>query len=182
MRKLLDAGIQVFARRGYHAARVDDIVKAARTSHGTFYLYFANKEDLFQALVADVAEELAALRDSLGPVTPDDAGLAKLRAWLDRFAAMYEHYGPIIRTWTEAEVGTSDVGRLGTDVIGELAGALTEATTGRAAELDPTIASMALIAMVERLNYFVLSGQIDANRDQMVDTLAGVVHRVLFTP
>lgn len=182
MRKLLDAGIQVFARRGYHAARVDDIVKAARTSHGTFYLYFANKEDLFQALVADVAEELAALRDSLGPVTPDDAGLAKLRAWLDRFAAMYEHYGPIIRTWTEAEVGTSDVGRLGTDVIGELAGALTEATTGGAAELDPTIASMALIAMVERLNYFVLSGQIDANRDQMVDTLAGVVHRVLFTP
>ena len=42
MRKLLDAGMTVFERRGYHAARVDDIVKVARTSHGTFYLYFAN--------------------------------------------------------------------------------------------------------------------------------------------
>lgn len=55
-RRLLDAGIDVFARRGFHAARVDDIVKAAKTSHGTFYLYFSNKEDLFAALVADVAD------------------------------------------------------------------------------------------------------------------------------
>ena len=46
MRRLLDAGMRVFAERGFHAARVDDIVRAARTSHGTFYLYFANKEDL----------------------------------------------------------------------------------------------------------------------------------------
>src|SRR5690349_21936859 len=55
MRKLLEAGIKVFGRRGYHAARVDDIVKEARTSHGTFYLYFSNKEDLFRALLHDVA-------------------------------------------------------------------------------------------------------------------------------
>src|SRR6516164_10918740 len=53
LRRLLDAGLRVFARRGYHAARVDDIVRAARTSHGTFYLYFANKEDLLRALAVD---------------------------------------------------------------------------------------------------------------------------------
>ncbi|MGZ4756785.1 MAG: TetR/AcrR family transcriptional regulator, partial [Acidimicrobiia bacterium] len=39
MRKLLAAGSQVFAAKGYHATRVDDIVKVAETSHGTFYLY-----------------------------------------------------------------------------------------------------------------------------------------------
>src|SRR5205823_9576442 len=43
VRKLLDAGIEVFGTKGYFPARVDDIVKVARTSHGTFYLYFANK-------------------------------------------------------------------------------------------------------------------------------------------
>src|SRR6185503_19557856 len=51
--RLLEAGARVFAERGYHAARVDDVVKAARTSHGTFYLYFSNKEDLFRALAID---------------------------------------------------------------------------------------------------------------------------------
>ncbi len=49
MKRLLDAGMHVFAERGYHAARVDDIVRAARTSHGTVSLYFANKEALCTA-------------------------------------------------------------------------------------------------------------------------------------
>src|SRR6476661_2985020 len=69
-RRLLDAGVDVFATRGYHTARVDDIVKVAKTSHGTFYLYFSNKEDLFRALLTDVAEEVATLSDTLGPVGP----------------------------------------------------------------------------------------------------------------
>ena len=55
MRRLLDAGMRVFADRGFHAARVDDIVRAARTSHGTFYLYFTNKEDLLRALANESA-------------------------------------------------------------------------------------------------------------------------------
>src|SRR3954469_19835927 len=59
--RLLDAGATVFAKRGVHAARVDDIVKVAATSHGTFYLYFANKEELFHALAEKVAGELEAL-------------------------------------------------------------------------------------------------------------------------
>src|SRR5438094_8651889 len=79
MRKLLDASMVVFEKRGYHAARVDDIVKVARTSHGTFYLYFANKEDLFRALLADVAEEVRALSETLGPIGPDENGYRELR-------------------------------------------------------------------------------------------------------
>jgi AcrR family transcriptional regulator len=181
MRRLLDAGIEVFASRGFHAARVDDIVKAAATSHGTFYLYFANKEDLFAALVADVAEQVRALGEALGPIGPDEEGRRALRAWLAEFTGLYERYGPIIRTWTEAEVGPTAVGRLGTDVLGELAGAFAErARPGRGQRLDPQIAALALVAMIERFNYFVLSGQVDAHRDEMLDILADVVAKVLF--
>ena len=68
MQRLLDAGVEVFAARGYHAARVDDIVKVAQTSHGTFYLYFANKEELFRALAENVATEMRALADALPPI------------------------------------------------------------------------------------------------------------------
>jgi AcrR family transcriptional regulator len=180
MRRLLDAGVTVFASRGYHSARVDDIVKAAKTSHGTFYLYFANKEDLFQALLTDVADELAGLTASLGAIGPDDAGRAELRSWLARFADMYEHYGPVIRTWTEAELDSSEAGRIGTDVLGELTAALAERIEAIDTDVDPQLAAMATAAMIERFNYFVLSRQVEANRDEMLDTLAGVVHRALF--
>ena len=48
MQKLLEAGLAEFDENGFQAVRVDDIVRRAKTSHGTFYLYFANKEDLFK--------------------------------------------------------------------------------------------------------------------------------------
>ena len=54
-------------------------MKLAKTSHGTFYLYFANKEDLFRALAAEVADEMQALAESLGPLEPGPDGRAALR-------------------------------------------------------------------------------------------------------
>src|SRR6476661_7451551 len=117
MQRLLDAGVEVFAKRGYHAARVDDIVKVARTSHGTFYLYFANKEELFRALAGEVADAMRELAERLEPLRPEPAGRVELRAWIAQLGDLYEHYGPDIRAWTEAEIGGSEVGRLGTDVL-----------------------------------------------------------------
>jgi AcrR family transcriptional regulator len=183
MRKLLDAGVEVFASRGYHAARVDDVVKLARTSHGTFYLYFANKEDLFRALAGEVAQEMQALARDLGPLEPGPQGLAALRDWIERFAALYERYGPVVRAWTEAEIGSDEFGRLGTDVLSRFTVVLGQ----RIAEadppgLDPATAALALVAMLERLNYYVVSRQIQVERERMIDTLAHVTHATLFGP
>lgn len=177
MRKLLDAGIEVFARRGYHAARVDDIVKVAKTSHGTFYLYFANKEDLFRALAVDVTHEMAAVAADLPPLEPGANGRASLRAWLEQFADLYEHYGPVIRAWTEAEIGDSDFGRLGNDVLTGFARALADRIRELdRADIDPDVAALALVAMIERFNYYVLARQVQVSRDAMLDTLTRVVH------
>lgn len=167
--------------RGYHAARVDDIVKVAKTSHGTFYLYFANKEELFRALAEDVASEMRTCADELPTITPDADGAQALRTWLGSFADLYEHYGPVIRAWTEAEIGGSEFGRLGTDVLTEFTRVLVERVR-RAAPvgLDPVVTSIALVAMIERCNYYVLSQQVQIGRDAMIETLATVTHAALF--
>ena len=181
MRRLLDAGARVFATRGYHATRVDHVVRQARTSHGTFYLYFASKEDLFRALALDVVEELRAITDELGDVEPNARGLRELRDWVGRFVALGERHAPIIRAWTEAEVGASEVGRLGTELLGEVAitiAARVRASTGDG--VDPTVASMAVVAMVERFDYYLLSGQIDTPTEEVVDLLASVTYAGLF--
>src|SRR5216683_3252078 len=92
LRRLLDAGMVTFDKRGYHAARVDDIVKVAKTSHGTFYLYFANKEDLFRALLADVSDEMTLLSEQLPSIAPTKAGYDELRAWIGQFFDLYGRY------------------------------------------------------------------------------------------
>lgn len=42
---------EVFAKSGYHAAKVDDIVAAAGIARGTFYLYFEDKRAIFEEIV-----------------------------------------------------------------------------------------------------------------------------------
>src|SRR6185369_643244 len=48
---LLRAARDVFATKGYHDAKVDDIVALARVAKGTFYLYFHDKRSVFSELV-----------------------------------------------------------------------------------------------------------------------------------
>src|SRR5215472_11614170 len=58
LRNLLEAGLAEFDERGFQAVRVDDIVRRAQISHGTFYLYFSNKEDLFKALLRGALHDM----------------------------------------------------------------------------------------------------------------------------
>ncbi len=56
--QLLAAARDVFGERGYQAATVGAITSRANTAHGTFYLYFRNKQDAFAAVMASVTDEL----------------------------------------------------------------------------------------------------------------------------
>jgi AcrR family transcriptional regulator len=133
MRKLLDAGRAVFEERGFHAARVDDVVKAAQTSHGTFYLYFANKEDLFKALTLDALHDVEVIAAEFPHVTPDDAGRAALRDWVQRFCDIYATHATVIRILSQADVIGEDFFSDGLQLLFRLAEALTQGITGAAA-------------------------------------------------
>lgn len=49
--ELIDAAIDVFARKGYAAARMEDVARRAGVAKGTVYVYYKDKEALFQAAV-----------------------------------------------------------------------------------------------------------------------------------
>ena len=49
--QILAVARDVFARRGYHAAKIDEIVAAAGVARGTFYLYFQDKRTIFEEIV-----------------------------------------------------------------------------------------------------------------------------------
>jgi AcrR family transcriptional regulator len=179
MRRLLDAGMRVFADRGFHAARVDDIVRAARTSHGTFYLYFTNKEDLLRALATECGHEISALPETLGPVGPDAEGYLELRAFLGRFFGTYRRYGPVIRAWMEGHVEDREVGALGVQSFTDIATALDRriqesGAGGSAASIS------ALMALLERFAYFLVSRRLDFETDAMLDSVTHIVHRGFF--
>ncbi len=65
-REICAAALEVFAEKGFAAARLDEIARRAGVSKGTLYLYFKDKDDLFRAVVRDtIAPNIATIRDSL---------------------------------------------------------------------------------------------------------------------
>jgi AcrR family transcriptional regulator len=77
---IIAAGLDEFIARGFAATRLDDVAKRAGVAKGTIYLYFTDKEALFQELV----------RSALGPLisrmsAPPVAG-GSARAMLEGFA------------------------------------------------------------------------------------------------
>jgi AcrR family transcriptional regulator len=69
--EILEAALAVFAEKGFAAARLDQVAKAAGVSKGTLYLYFDSKEALFEAVVRSaivprLANAEALLRDHDG--------------------------------------------------------------------------------------------------------------------
>jgi AcrR family transcriptional regulator len=179
MRKLLDAGMRVFAERGFHAARVDDIVRAARTSHGTFYLYFANKEELLRALAIQCAQEMGALAGGLGEVSGDAAGAAELRRFLETFFSTYARFGPVLRAWMEGNVEDKQTSELGVAAFTDIAIALGVRMSDAGARGDPATVA-ALMALLERFAYFLVSRQLEFDTDALFDTVTLIVHRGFF--
>jgi AcrR family transcriptional regulator len=180
--KLLEAGITVFGERGFHAARVDDVVKVAETSHGTFYLYFSSKEGLFRALVADVTEEMRRLADELPPISSRRDGYEELRAWLGRFYDMYEHYDPVIRAWTETNNQSAELARDGALVLRRFISQLVRRVreVEPAAVGDPQVAALVMVSMVERASFYSVAGLVAVDREDLLDSLAGILHAGLF--
>ena len=52
-REICAAALEVFAEKGFAAAKLDEIARRAGVSKGTLYLYFKDKEELFRAVVRD---------------------------------------------------------------------------------------------------------------------------------
>src|SRR5271163_3964454 len=85
--RLLEAGLKLFANRGYAGTAVQDITEEARVTKPTMYYYFESKEGLFQALVDQAMEErLQLIRAAAPPDKPTVAQLTDIIAAITDFA------------------------------------------------------------------------------------------------
>jgi AcrR family transcriptional regulator len=185
MRKLLDAAMVAFDKRGYHATRVNDVVEIAKTSHGTFYLYFSNKEDLLRALVTEAAGETQKLYDALSTL-PAQGGAPQwedVHGWICAYSELWTRYAPLFRVWTDLatiDPELIDVIRSTFTVMsGALAKQIGPDSSGHI--IDPDAAGLATLAMLDRFHYLreFVGQPID---DVALETMTTMVYRALFDP
>jgi AcrR family transcriptional regulator len=63
---ILSAALDEFSTRGFEAARLDDVARRAGVAKGTIYLYFRDKESLFQELIRAMLTPLVGTIEALG--------------------------------------------------------------------------------------------------------------------
>ncbi len=56
-RHMLSSALELFAEKGYHNISMHKIAKKAEFAIGTLYKFFRNKEDLYKALVTEMATD-----------------------------------------------------------------------------------------------------------------------------
>ena len=191
--RLLQAALAEFDERGFQPVRVDDIVRRAQTSHGTFYLYFANKEDIFKALLSDALDDIQTITDEFPVVTRNEAGREALRQWVHRFCDVYAAHGPVIRALSQAEIVSEEVWGDGLQLLFRLAEAMTLGMTAAAkapqARQDgqgelaghAELTALACLMMLERVNY-LLSVEVKLPKDEMVDRITAIMFAAFHAP
>jgi AcrR family transcriptional regulator len=81
-RKLVKAGMRVFARDGFDAARIEDIAAEAGHTRGAFYANFKTKEDLFFALLEQEGiRRVTELREILAVCSSQENRIRALREY-----------------------------------------------------------------------------------------------------
>src|SRR6266699_7183211 len=196
VRRLLEAGLAEFDERGFQAVRVDDVVRRAKTSHGTFYLYFSNKDDLFKALLRDALHDMEIITGEFPVVTRNEAGRAALRDWIRRFCDTYAAHATVIRILSQAELVGEEVWGDGLQLLFRLAEAITQGMTASnrgaagAPGSDPgqaelhehaELTAVACLMMLERVNY-LLSVEVRLPREEMVDRLTAIIFAAFHSP
>jgi len=96
-REILAATRQLLEQRGSEAVTMEDIAARAGLAKGTLYLYFRSKEDLLQALLSQVGEQMeseltAILAAASAPPAKLDQALAMLMQYLERERVLFPLY------------------------------------------------------------------------------------------
>jgi len=82
--ELLSAALHLFVAKGYAATRLEDVARSAGVSKGTLYLYYANKEALFKAVIREGMVSVIAENEILA-ADHDGSAYALLQKLLDNW-------------------------------------------------------------------------------------------------
>lgn len=184
---LLQAAGAVFEVKGYRATTVRAITDQADTAHGTFYLYFRNKEDAFCRVIETVIVD----EFSLTALTPADGPPRKtIEQSVRKIVAVYHSHAGLWRAVYEGMLQSARVQalwlQLRHDIV--LSGSNNldvQQRAGRVRPFDSVMVAHALAAMIEwsAFTHLVLGEprpEAELDPEALVGTLSELWYRSVY--
>mgnify|MGYP003870453613 CR=1 FL=1 len=180
--------MEVFARNGYHASTISDIIAKARVARGTFYLHFRSKRELFTRLLVGLFDELETLVQRLDERRTPQENLALLRANIRGVMAFLADRPALLRIllWQAAGSDSEFDSRLS-----EFYRRLTERVRrslhlgvemGLLRSMDVEVASLGVLGAIKEVLYRVSLGEKLPAIEPLVDEVMRFIVHGLFVP
>jgi AcrR family transcriptional regulator len=183
--KLLKAGMIELDEHGLHAIRVDDVVQRAGVSHGTFYLYFSNKDDLFRTLLRVALRDMLELADEFPVVTRNENGKSCLLKWVRKFFRVYAAHAPVFRIVVSTDLLMDEFYSGARESLFAVAEAVvrgmtaaSQAAGGRQEHVE--LKAVACLMMLEGVN-LLMSNEVSLPEAETSERIAGIMFDV-FAP
>lgn len=176
---LVQAAREVFEREGFLAARITDITEHAGVAAGSFYTYFASKEDAFAAVMDEVQEEM--LHPKLREITDGDDPLAVIESANRAYLAAYRRNAKLMALMEQVSHVDERFRRLRlrrVRAFEERNAAAVRTLQQRGLvdpALEPRLAARAVSAMVSRVAYLrYVQGYGNESTETLVRTLTAL--------
>jgi AcrR family transcriptional regulator len=105
--RILKAAINVFASKGYHDTRVDEIVDLSETSKGAVYFHFPSKQEIFLCLVDEFANMLENQLKQV--ISEETGGVNKVNAALQVCMGTFGKYQKLAKIFLIQAVGLGSI-------------------------------------------------------------------------
>ncbi|NMM85501.1 TetR family transcriptional regulator [Rhodococcus sp. SRB_17] len=178
---LIASAREVFETAGYLDARLIDIAKGAGCATGSFYTYFANKEEVFAAVLEVAREEM--MHPGMGRVAGTDDPYAALEASNRAYLAAYQRNAKLMGLMEQVAHIDPEFRRIRNEradafIRRNARGIADLQKRGIAdASLDPLTASIALSGMVSRFAFSIFTlgeGMVDGRPLDFEDVVVTV--------
>lgn len=186
LRRIVDAASEVFADNGFDKATVAEIISRAGIGHGTFWLYFRNKEDLLRFMIQDMTEEFESFEwfqgDELEGISVRSLEEVEniIRGVMGIFLRYSNIHPFIVSVSMESEDFRHALRELEQPFLDILENKLREhLEKGWCKGLDPAITSLIIVTMIEYTVVLWVNEGIEAERDDIIHNLSVIIYHTL---
>lgn len=164
--KILEAAVSVFAQKGYHETRVDDIVAESKKSKGSIYFYFPSKQDIFLGLIDSFSHLIE--KNLTNAIDSNEHGVFQLRTALRDTLHLFGKYKTLAKIVLVQSVGLGEEFEKRHRAINDRLAEIIEkrliiaAKEGSIPEINPSIIARAWIgALNEIVIHWIYSEETD---------------------
>ncbi|MHB1125775.1 MAG: TetR/AcrR family transcriptional regulator [Bacillota bacterium] len=189
LQRLMKAANKVFSDKNYLDVKVADIVQEAGVAHGTFYVYFKNKEDCFEKVICALIDEMWKITEA-GP--EHQTNYQTIEAVNRSFLEDFQNHAGLLRNVFQVVTFNERVAKMQQEARRRFYSRIEfdlrkKIELGICYPVEPTIASTAVGGMVEWFAYMWLATK-DYPQDppfemeNVVRTLSTLWYRALYQP